>query len=216
MNKKKVLISCICNLAIVVMEMIGLIISFGNHSLGSLVFYTEDSNLLALIACGIYCVYAIRYLREEKALIPRWVHTFKYMTTGCLAVTFLVVIFVLAPMSGAGGYYNMLIPGSFLFHHFLCPVVAMISFVFLEGNQPLTIRQNLYAVVPTLIYAVISVVLNIARVMEGPYPFLWVYKQPVYMSVLWFVLIVGGDYVFAWILRRLNQVHLKGDNHELS
>ena len=40
----------------------------------------------------------------------------------------------------------------------------------------------------------------IAKVIEGPYPFLYVYKQPVYMSVLWCVIILGGAYLIALLL----------------
>ena len=37
--------------------------------------------------------------------------------------------------------------------------------------------------------------------MVGPYPFLHVYEQPVWASVLWFIAIPGGAYLIALLLR---------------
>jgi len=36
--------------------------------------------------------------------------------------------------------------------------------------------------------------------MNGPYPFLRVNEQPVYMSVLWVAVIMGGAYLLAWLI----------------
>ena len=40
--------------------------------------------------------------------------------------------------------------------------------------------------------------------MEGPYPFLMVYKQPVWASVLWLIAIPGGAYLIALLLYKLS------------
>ena len=58
----------------------------------------------------------------------------------------------------------------------------------------------------TIAYAIVFITLNILKVYEGPYPFLMVYKQPVYMSIVWFILIVGGAFGIGkgimWIKNR--------------
>jgi hypothetical protein len=41
--------------------------------------------------------------------------------------------------------------------------------------------------------------------MDGPYPFLHVYEQPVYMSIIWFAAILGGAYFMAWLLLKANK-----------
>ena len=56
---------------------------------------------------------------------------------------------------------------------------------------------------PTLIYALILMALNLMRVVEGPYPFLRVYEQPVYMSIIWVIVILGSAYGIAFLLASL-------------
>ena len=36
--------------------------------------------------------------------------------------------------------------------------------------------------------------------MVGPYPFLFVYEQPWYMSIIWSVVMLGGSYLLAYLL----------------
>lgn len=198
------LICLAINLAIVFMELYACYMSFLMH--GGLMFqyYTEDSNIFAMLASACMSVYIIQSLRNESGAVPMWIRLIKYMSTCCLTVTLLVVIFVLIPTMKQFSPMDLLFSGSMLFQHTLCPILAIVSFLLLEHEPPLTKRHALYALIPTIIYAVVSVILNILRVMEGPYPFLYVYKQPVYMSVIWFIAIVGGAYLLALALRALN------------
>ena len=201
--RKRLAASLAVNIAIVVMELVGLVHSFRGYGLSLLQFYTEDSNLLTLIACALLAVYTARYLRDGRAL-PRWVVVLKYTAVSCLAVTFVVVLTILAPTAGEGGFAKMFLHGSMIYQHLLCPIAALTSFIFLETDPPLTRKDIRFALIPTLLYAAVTISLNILKIMEGPYPFLHVYKQPVYMSVLWTLLILGGAYLLAWLVRRAN------------
>lgn len=193
-------ISLMINLAIVVLEVIGAVLSFQNHGTGMFRFYTEDSNLFALLACGIYVVGAACALHDGREAPKKWIKCVKYLATCCLAVTFVVVICVLAPLYGMQSLAPMLFSGSMLYHHFLCPVLAILSFVLLETEPPLKLRVSLLALVPTLLYAAVAIVLNLVGKLHGPYPFLYVYEQPAYMSVLWCLIILGVAYLLAWLL----------------
>lgn len=202
-NKKQI-IALILNLLVIIMEIIGAVMSARKHGAAMFQFYTEDSNIFALAACGIFAAVSILNLVQGKTEIPKWVHILKYMAACCLTVTFVVVICVLAPTLGPGGYAEMLLEGSMLYHHFLCPVLVVISFLFFERGQELDKKYRFYAVIPTIIYAAAAILLNILKVMDGPYPFLHVCNQPVYISVLWCVVILGGAYLFAWLIWKLN------------
>lgn len=186
------------------MEIIGLVATIQTHGASLFMYYTEDSNIFALIACSLYAISVLRCLVKKEPHPPIRMKLLKYTATCCLAVTFTVVICVLAPPMGAEGFKMMLFGGSMLYHHFLCPVLALISFIFFETEPSLEKRYTLYALIPTITYALVSVVLNIAHVMVGPYPFLLVYRQPVYMSCVWFVIIIGGAYLMACLIRKLN------------
>ncbi|HPF88943.1 MAG TPA: hypothetical protein PK537_12920 [Candidatus Limiplasma sp.] len=199
-DKKRQIASLIVNLAIVVLEIIGTRLSILTHGWSMFQYYTIDSNLLTLAACAVCAAYTAINLKNGTVALPRWVKTLKYLAVCCLAVTFVVVVCVLSPTSGKGGYRMMLLFGSMLYHHLLCPVLAMLSFLFLELDPPLPKRHALIALIPTLIYAVIILLFNITKAIVGPYPFLHVYEQSVAMSVIWCVIILGGAYLLAWLI----------------
>lgn len=88
-----------------------------------------------------------------------------------------------------------------LYHHTLCPILAILSFVFVEKYENLNTIHGLYF---TIIYAIIMISLNVLKVVEGPYPFLLVYKQPIIHSIIWTVIIFAITYAIALILKKVN------------
>lgn len=193
MNNKK---SLIFNLLIVVLEIIGLIVTLFYNNRISYEYYTEDSNILALFSSLLFVIFLL------KGKIPKWVQLFKYMTTICLTVTFLVVIFILAPMYNFA-YNYLLFHNSLLYQHLLCPILSIITFLFFDDIDVLGVRENFFGIFLTILYAVILIVLNIMELVVGPYPFLMVRNQSLFMSIVWFVLIIGLAYLIAFILRKL-------------
>ena len=89
------------NLAIIACEIAAIIIVFFKLGCYPLVYYTEDSNLFALVACAVMAGFQVRYLKSGKE-IPHSVQMFKYMAAAVLSVTFIVVLAVLSPMRGEG------------------------------------------------------------------------------------------------------------------
>jgi hypothetical protein len=102
------------------------------------------------------------------------------------------------------GYVAMLLMGSMLYMHLICPLLAIFSFVRLEPRDDARGHETLVAIAPTVVYAIVTVTLNLLRVIEGPYPFLRVYEQPVWASVLWLVVMVAAAWGIAVLVRRLN------------
>ena len=191
------------NLLIVILEIIGFIICYKYTNKISIEYYTEDSNLLALISSLLFLIYL---LFNKK--IPRWLEIFKYVTTSCLMLTFIVVVFILAPMHNFN-YDYMLFTGPLLYHHLLCPTFSALTLIFFD-NINVNKKDYLYSVSVTFIYAVVLLVLNILKVLEGPYPFLFVYKQSIYISFMWFMIIFTLAYVINSILILLYMKY-KGD-----
>lgn len=189
--------SLILNLIIVILEVIALFVTYKNQHRISIEYYTEDSNILALISSLIYSLYII--FNKE---IPGWLQKFKYMTTVCITLTFIVVLLILAPMYNFN-YTFMLTYGSMLYMHLLCPIIGIITFIYFDDMSSIDKKDIKKGTLLTLVYAVIIISLNILRLIEGPYPFLFVYKQPIYMSIIWFVIIIGFSYLIGWILHKL-------------
>ena len=200
MKKNTALLAAITvNGLIILLEAIGLALSLGDHGAGMFQYYTQDSNYFALFASILYEVFAFRRLSAGKP-VPRAVTTIRYMATACLMLTFFVVLFVLIPMSGIESAVPMLTRGSMLYHHLLCPILAAVSFLFFERDEGPARSEIALAMIPTGVYAIVLIVLNITKTVYGPYPFLHVYEQPVWMSAVWVVVILGMALLFAWAL----------------
>ena len=135
--------------------------------------------------------------------MPGLLYSVRYISVSCLMVTFFVVIFVLMPMMEENALF-MLYGGSMLYQHTLCPVLSLFSFLALEMRDKLPKTDIIKAMIPTLIYAFAAITLNVCRVIEGPYPFLVVYSQPWYASVLWCIVIIGIAGVLAFVVRGIH------------
>ena len=110
---KKKNISILLNSIVIILEIIGLIIIYKiSHKL-NIEYYTIDSNILVLASSILYLIYT---LRNKK--LPNWIKQLKYISAIGVAITFLVVIFILIPMSKFN-FYGLLIKDSMLIHHVL-------------------------------------------------------------------------------------------------
>lgn len=200
MNKYK--LSIISNILIIIFEVIGFIYAIIDMHKALFLYYTQDSNLFLLIATCFYLYFLIKTQRN-KMKIPPWITSLKYGAVVSVSVTFIIVITVLAPAS-ENGYYFMLLDRSMLFHHTICPILAILSFIFLERHDLKHHKQVIRSLLFTLIYAIIILYLNIAKIIVGPYPFLHVYQQPIWLSILWVFIIFFGTYVIAYGLKILH------------
>lgn len=209
-KQKKVKIAFWMNLAIFVLECIGGYLYFIRSGWDFVQFYTEDSNTLALITCLFLAVYEYQMWKGQRSVLPGWIQELKYIATVCLTLTFLVVVFILIPLQGGiGSAYFFLINGSMLYHHLICPILAFVSFLWFDPMEKRSRREIGMALLPTLVYALVLVILNLAKLVDGPYPFLKVYQQPVYMSCIWVAVILGAAYAIAAILSKMSNQHTK-------
>lgn len=187
-----------CNVALIFFGFLGFFKTMLNMHYPAWDYYTQLSNYFGLFATIIYTFY---FLKRKP--IPKWSSLLKYSATLSMSVTFLVVVFILCPMFGMESLFWMLFSGANLFYHTLCPIIMFISFIFFEKHDIKGFKDNFRAIYFTIAYAVVFIILNILKVYDGPYPFLQVYNQPIYMSVIWFIVIVGGAFglgkLIMWI-----------------
>lgn len=206
--KKKDLIALILNIVLVVLGTIGLVIAT-NDGINIIEYYTEDSNILGIISSLLFVVCLL--IKRDKELLPKWVLDLRFVSSCCLALTFIIVISVLAFTTYDNyfeGLIHLLTNRSMLYHHLLCPVISFISFSFFEGDRRLNKKKTIYlALIPTFIYGLVTVILNILKVIEGPYPFLMVYNQAWYMSIIWIVVIFVVNYITSRYILLINQIN---------
>lgn len=184
------------NLAAAGVQLYATVILIIKRSWGAFQYYTMDSNIFAAIT-SIFLIFALL----SKGEVSKKIRNFRYYSTCCVTVTFIVVITILVPIDGWHTLTTRLFKGTDLWLHTVGPLLNIFSFLFLEGSAELDKKENLKALIPTLIYAVIAIALNLARVIYGPYVFLKVYEQGVLMTFVWIVLISALVYGIAFLLK---------------
>ena len=107
-------------------------------------FFTVQSNVLCALAALITAVCLL------AGILPRWAWMLKYIGTAAVSVTMVTVFVFLAPSIGKG-WVDILLKGGDLFMHLLTPLMALVSFCFLE-KQGMTFAQALAGLLPVALY----------------------------------------------------------------
>lgn len=161
-------------------------------------FYTQSSNVLAMLTCAVCAVSEIVCLVRRRA-VPRWAQLARYVSACCLMVTMIVAACILVPMSPGETFRTFMLQGALLYTHTVCPLV-MLAGCLIGGGRPLKARHALMALVPTLIYGVITLMMNAKRIYTGPYFFFRIDRQPWHETAMWMCAIVAGNFAIAWLL----------------
>lgn len=185
----------VLNVAIVLMEIVGFCMALSTTGKIAIEYYTEQSNILALVASALFLVFVL-----TKRKFPKWMVWLKYTATLGLVVTFLVTIFILGPMYEFR-YDFLLFHGDLLFFHTFCPIVGVITFVLFDGFGKLSMRDTLLSLLWTVGYAILMIVLNIVGVVSGPYPFLKVTEQSILISLMWITIIFALTFGVSALIR---------------
>ena len=204
MNKKKDLkiVTLTMNLAIIIFEIIGFVIVFKDNGFKLFEYYTQDSNLLLLVSSIMISIYMIKSLKGNKVKVPKWFSAFRLTAVLSVLVTFFTVVFFLMPTFG--GPKEALIDGSMKYHHLLCPILATLSFIFYEKYE-IKKYDNIKSLIFTVLYSVVLILLNILKVVDGPYPFLRVTSQSLIKSVGVSVAMLVGAIAISYLLVILNK-----------
>lgn len=205
-RKVQLALAVLVNLALVLMEGWANLALWQQHPVFKdlAIFYTHQSNFLALIASALFVlVGTVALFRDGR--IPRLLKVFRLMCTVQLYITFIVVLVGLAPMSlFAGGDLFAMYGGPMFVMHLMGPIVSLVSFVFLEGTPRLTLGDAFLAIQYTWIYSIVMVILNAVGKVEGPYPFLMVDVNPWWVSLLYAVVMIPGGLLTAFCGKWLN------------
>lgn len=202
------------NLTIFILEIIGLVLSVEKHGLRVFKYYTENSNYFALIVSAIFCISCVNSIKNN-AKIPDWVFKLRYISTLCLTITFVIVTLVLVPMF-PNSFYYMWFESSSLYQHLLCPVISIISFLLFENSIILNRKTIFFALIPTILYGVISIILNLLKLMAGPYPFFYVYDIPWFVCVFSLTAIVLGSALIAFVIYKIYNYGYKNFNYSFN
>lgn len=200
-KNSKLYCAFIINILIIIMELFAFLVCYKESGFACFKYYTQDSNLFLMFTSLLYVISLL--ICDKK--IPHFVSLLKYAATTSVVITFLTVVTILAPVMG--GYKAMLLDGTMLIHHLICPIFGFVTFVFFEKHNLNGLKDALISMIFTCLYGIIAVTLNILKIMDGPYPFLKVYNQTILMSIFWLILMMGSLYLITVLIGNLNHAY---------
>ena len=159
--------------------------------LRALRFFTTLSNVL----CAVASLLVLLTLRRG---VPFGIWLLKYIGTAAVAVTFMTVMVFLGPTMG----YKDQLKGFAFYLHVSGPLIAIISFCFLERWYPLSFALSLTGMLPVILYG--SFYLNrvvVAKKWDDFYGFNKSGKWQISFSAM-----VAGSFllcILLWLLCRL-------------
>ena len=158
-------------------------------------YFTTLSNLFCGIAAGLY------FFCGLFGRVPYAVWLAKYMGTLAVTFTLLVVFCFLAPRHGG---LKPLLEGTNLWWHLLCPLMALVSFVFCEMRRE-SFASFLLGLLPVAVYGLVY----LYRVVFAPAEARWQDFYGFYRGGNWqksFCVLSGGSValcVVFWLLSLL-------------
>lgn len=187
------------NILLIVLAGLGLYFSIVDKN--AFLYYSDNVGMFALSSSIIYVIIVLAKKEPNFLCLA-----LRYVSTACLALT-LVGTFYVATTTGEN-YLDSFIKGSHLFNNLLCPIVSFVSFTLFEGDRRLNKKKTIwYALIPTVIYGVIMLVCNVTNTFTGPYSFMMINDNPVYLTVIVFIVTIILNYVIGRFLLLSNQKH---------
>lgn len=187
------------NILLIVLAGLGLFFSIVDKN--AFLYYSDNAGMFALSSSIIYVIVVLT--KKEPNFLSL---ALRYVSTTCLALT-LVGTFYVATTTGEN-YLDSFIKGSHLFNNLLCPIVSFVSFTMFEGDRRLNKKKTIwYALIPTVIYGIIMLVCNVSNTFTGPYSFMMINDNPVYVTVIVFIVTIILNYVIGRFLLLSNQKH---------
>ena len=129
--------------------------NFDHMGIRTFCMFTVDSNILAGLSMLLCLPYTVDGLHTGYYHLPDWVVVLMHIAVTAVSLTFLVSLFILAPVKG----FALIFSGSRFFLHGVCPVLCIVAFCCFINSHLIRLRESLLALVPVLIYAVVYLVM---------------------------------------------------------
>lgn len=169
--------------------------------IGMLKFFTVDSNIFMGL---ISLLFIIKIFKKKE--IPKNIYILKLMSTTSVTLTFLVVFLYLGPISKDG--IKSMLQNSNLFFHLIIPVLSIITFIKYEKAN-LNLKDTLYGIIPTIIYALfytINILIHTKNGKVSPiYDWYWFVQNGVKNTIIVLPLIILLTYIISLTLYKLNR-----------
>ena len=129
--------------------------NFDHMGIRTFCMFTVDSNILAGLSMLLCLPYTVDGLRSCYYHLPDWVVVLMHIAVTAVSLTFLVSLFILAPVKG----FALIFSGSRFFLHGVCPVLCIVAFCCFINSHLVRFHESLLALIPVVIYAVVYLVM---------------------------------------------------------
>lgn len=158
-NQWKCFVTLIFSAVLVICVCIGVVMNlttledenFDHMGIETFCMFTVNSNIFMGIAMFLAIPYCIDGLRNKYFRLPDWLVRLLFVAATALSLTFLVSLFILAPVKG----FVLIFTGSRFFLHGVCPILAIIVFCFVLKDLHLGFGSTFLSLIPVFIYACI-------------------------------------------------------------
>ena len=121
-------------------------------------YFTVDSNILCAVSCIFSIWFMIVALRRGEGNTPKAMMLFRYAGTGAVTVTMMTVLLFLGILYG----YPAMFAGWNLWLHLLGPVLAIVSFVWLERDGSVPEKKHMFlSVLPVVVYGAVYLIMAV-------------------------------------------------------
>ena len=117
-------------------------------------YFTVDSNVLCAVSSAVFLIQALRgHKSDGKAVM-----LFRYAGTAAVTVTMMTVLLFLGPLYG----YDSMFSRWNLWLHLLGPLLAIVSFVWLERDGTFPEKKHLIlSLLPVIVYGAVYLVMAV-------------------------------------------------------
>ncbi len=156
-NRRKCLLTLLFSAAVVICVCVGVVMNlttlhdenFDHMGIETFCMFTVNSNIFMGIAMFLTLPYTIDGLRNGYFRLPDWLVRLLFVSATALSLTFLVSLFILAPVKG----FVLIFTGSRFFLHGVCPILAIFIFCFVLKDLHLRFAATFLCLIPVFIYA---------------------------------------------------------------
>lgn len=203
-NRQRLSMELVFNILLVLLDaFVILMLMFNNgdgFSFTFLMYFTHYSSLCLLVSSALQIYGTCLEIREKKRRIIYPIRVFRLMSVSASILVTFVVVFLLIPLANFEGVGKMLFTKTNFLEYIVCPLIAFVSFIHLGDYREFEVKEAAFATLPTLLYAIVTTTLNAFKVIRGPYPFLYVYEQPVWLSCFFFIVILAISFMISNVL----------------
>ena len=129
--------------------------NFDHMGIRTFCMFTVDSNILAGLTMLLCIPYTIDGLRTGYYHLPDWVVVLMHISVTAVSLTFLVSLFILAPVKG----FVLIFTGSRFFLHGVCPVLSILTFCCFIKSHLIRLKESLLTLIPVVLYALVYLVM---------------------------------------------------------